>query len=354
MHIADWREIYPDIYKSYMSGAANFKSKDNLSHSHAILRQVSERSAGLWTGTNGRMGCLACKTADLIPLYEQYGDDFWAMDYMELRDDITDFWGCNLCHLEDPENTLTAASPSFKLLAGEYFDTLAPADAACGQCHSILGGYTRRLVNIPGQSLESLDPYRYGVGADGLMRAFTEDGDKLPTTKDGVEYFYAGHADVEMFQGTTHQSLGLTCASCHMPKVKNEAGKEFTSHDASGSPLANEAAMSYCLTCHKGQGIETTEAMVEFVKGKQGDLNTMHKAVQAKLDELHGLIVAGKVSEEVDKQARELYIKARWYQGYSNGDANVPGTKAPHAYALMVDYYKQADLAASEGIALFK
>lgn len=77
------------------------------------------------------------------------------------------------------------------------------------------------------------------------------------------------------------------------------------------------------------------------------------KEVQASLDKLHDLIVAGTTNPNVDKKARELYIKARWYQGYSNGDANVPGTKAPHNFSKMMDYLKQAKKVADEGIALY-
>jgi len=355
LHIADWKDKYPDQYKSYMSGAGDYKEKDGLAHSHAVLRQSAEvYPRGLYASTNAGMGCIACKSADINTLYEQYGDKVWTMKYEDLRDKVVDFYGCYSCHENNPEGTLTGASVSYRKLAGDYYKTLAPGDVACGQCHNALGGYTRRLAKIPGKNLDNLHPYRYGTDADAILKAFVEDGDKLPVDKDGVQYFYSGHPDVEIFQGSTHQSLGLTCASCHMPQQTNESGKQYTSHDASGSPLKNEAALKYCLTCHKSQGIESTDAMVKFVKGKQGDLVNANKDVQASLDKLHGLIVAGTTDTNVDKKARELYIKARWYQGYSNCDAQVPGTKAPHAFDKMNNYLTQAKKVADEGIALYK
>jgi len=139
-----------------------------------------------------------------------------------------------------------------------------------------------------------------------------------------------------------------------MPKQKNDSGKRYTSHDASGSPLTNETALKFCLSCHKSQGIESTEAMVKFVKGKQGQLVAIDKNAEASLKKLHDLIVAGTTKADVDKKARELYVRARWYRGYSNADANVPGTKAPHAFSLMMDYLKQANKVAEQGIALYK
>lgn len=353
MHIEDWKDVYPDVYASFMSGADDVKEKDGKSHSHAVLRQSAEAGDGLYATSDGGMGCISCKSADLNTLYDKYGEDVWGMKYEDLKEDVVDYWGCYLCHENDPGNTVTGASLSYQMLAKDYFDTLAPADAACGQCHNILGGYTRRLVSIPGQSLESLDPYRYGTDADAVIKAFLEDGDTLKVDEDGVEYFYAGHPDVEIFQGSNHQSLGLTCASCHMPTQENEDGEEYISHNASGSPLENDAALEYCLTCHKAQGIESKEAMVDFVKGKQGEMKGAYDEAQEYLDELHDLIVAGSGDEATDEQARDIYITARWYQGYANGDANVPGTKAAHAFDPMMDYYDMSIEKAKEGIALF-
>jgi len=199
LHIADWKDKYPDIYKSFMSGVYHSKDKDQKAHSHALLRQSAEsyHTPNLYSSANGGMSCVACKSADLNTLYKEYGEDVWSMKYMDLRDRVVDYWGCYSCHENDPERTLTGASVVYRKLAGDYFKTLAPGDAACGQCHNILGGYPRRLVRIPGQNIDNLKPYRYGTDADAIMKAFLEDGDKMPADKDGVKFFYAGHPDVK-------------------------------------------------------------------------------------------------------------------------------------------------------------
>lgn len=353
---AEWAASYPDEYASFMSGIGDVKGKDGKLHSHASLRQKCEKTGGgVYAATDGGAGCIACKSSAFNDLYDEYGEDLWSVSYKDIAADIDAYWDCYMCHENEPGTQVTGAIMSYRELVGDdYFNSLDPGDQACGQCHNILGGYTRRLAAVEGNDLTNLEPYRYGTDPDAIYKAFIEDGDTLKVDEDGVEYFYAGHPDVEIFQGSTHESLGLTCASCHMPSTQNEDGKAYTNHNASGSPLENEDALEYCLTCHKAQGIDDTEAMVKFVKDKQAESRAQYDAAQEKIDELHDLIVAGGVDDQTDKQAREIYIKARWYQGYANGDAGVPGSKVPHAADAMAGYYQQSIDTAEEGIALFE
>ena len=354
LRVSDLKNLYPDVYASYMAGNFAAKEKDGEPHSHAGLREAVESGTGIYETFNGGIGCLACKTSDLNRLYEKYGQDVWGMNYVDLAPEVIDYWDCYLCHQNDPMGTVGAMSLSYQELAGAYLHTLSPGDAACGQCHSIVGGYTRRLVSLPGQSLETLDPYRYGTHADAIIKAFLEDGDTLVRDSDGVEFFYAGHPDVEIFQGSNHQSQGLSCPSCHMITETNPiTGKQYISHDASGSPLASDTALKYCLTCHESQGITNIGDMSALVKSKQSALWDQSEAVGEKLKELHALIVAGSGDAKIDAEARQLYITARWYKGYADGDADVPGAKAVHAFNEMSDYYTDALALAKEGIALF-
>jgi len=362
MRTYDWKYIYPDIYMSYMAGAYVTKSKDGKPHAHVLLRQNSENNGagGVYNEKNGGIGCLACKTSDINRLYEAYGDDVWTMKYADIKDEfIKDlYWDCYICHQNDPENFTGAVSISWLVMAKDFNDTLSPSESACGQCHSIIGGYTRRLVRgestVPNQTINDLDPYRYGLDPYGLYKAFMEDGDALVVDKDGVENFWAGHPDIEIYQGSNHQRQGLECGSCHMPEVTTVNGEKYVWHGASYSPLENQAALQFCLTCHKSKGIEDTKAMVEFVRGKQAELKAMSDEVTALLEELHGLIVAGGLDAVKDREARDLYIMARWVRVYSDGTDMIRGAKAPLNYDLMAQYYKEAKELALEGIALFK
>lgn len=358
-HIADWKDKYPDVYNSFMSSCSEAGVKADLKyHSHALLRQSVETFGKMpiygSTIPNG-ISCLQCKSPDFNTLYAQYGDEVRQLKYLDVKDQIVDFWGCYTCHENDPEGTLTFALVAPNTIAKDFLSSLAPGEAVCGQCHNGTSEYLYNIANRPGNTdLTKFDPYRYGSDADALLKAIREDHVVKPVDKDGVEAYKGTHVSVEIFQGSNHQSLGLTCVSCHTPKETNADGEEYTSHNASASPLKNEVALNYCLTCHKSQGIESTEAMVEFVKGKQAELGAVVVDSQASIDKLHSLIVAGTKDASADQKARELYIKAYWYQTFSNGLAPTPGVKAAMNYNGLMSYYKQAKSLAEEGIALYK
>ena len=355
LYVSDLKDLYPDVYESYMAGLSTVKDKDGKPHSHAGLREAAENGEGLYRSFNGGIGCLACKTSDLNRLYLKYGPQVWDMKYEDIESEVIDYWDCYICHQNDPEHTVGAMALTYQVLAEDYLKTLSPGDASCGQCHSIIGGYTRRLVSLPGQSLETLDPYRYGTDADAIIKAFMEDGDTLVVDSENVEFFFAGHPDVEIFQGSNHQSQGLSCPSCHMvTEVNPKTGQQYINHNASGSPLTNDTALTYCRTCHKSQGIADNDGMVSFVKQKQKALQEQSDAVLAKLEELHALIVAGTDDPAIDRQARDLYVTAHWYRGYADGGVEIAGAKAAHAYEAMSAYYSSALAYAKQGIALYR
>jgi formate-dependent nitrite reductase cytochrome c552 subunit len=76
------------------------------------------------------------------------------------------------------------------------------------------------------------------------------------------------HPEAETFWGSKHEKLGLTCASCHMPKVKNSQGKTYTSHWAT-SP--RNYVKDTCGSCHGWTAEEAEyriDAVQNYVKGK--------------------------------------------------------------------------------------
>lgn len=359
IHIEDWKDKYPDVYNSFMRSVDSATVKDDGKyHSHALMRQSVETFAKMPIYSSAipyGISCLQCKSPDWNTLYAQHGDEARALKYLDVKDQVVDFWGCYSCHENDPEGTVTFANVTPNIVSGEFLKGLAPGEAVCGQCHNGTAEYLYNIANRPGNTdLTKFNPYRYGSDADALLKAIREDHVVKPVDADGVEAYRATHVTVEIFQDSNHQSLGLTCVSCHMPQETNAAGEKFTSHDASASPLKNEVALNYCLTCHKDQDIESTEAMVEFVKGKQAELATVVLDSQAAIDKLHSMIVAGTEDANIDQQARELYIKAYWYQTFANGVAPTPGVKAAMNYNGLMNYYQQAKAWAEEGIALYK
>jgi nitrite reductase (cytochrome c-552) len=352
--IADWKDVYPEIYDSYMSGRDVLKEEPSKgtdvtlrAHSHATLAETFSLICKQYSPRGPyRTSCLNCHSTDQHRYYEEYGDDAfnmqlggWDMLYADLRDTGRDveFWGCYQCHENDPENITRATNIMWNNAKTKTYD-FADGDAVCGQCHSI--PYTDNVNDL----------YRYGIDADSIAKAQLED----------YNYLMSVCTDVEIFQNSTHQSLGLTCVSCHMPTVTNEQGVTFTSHDASGSPLEKEESLKLCLSCHESQGIKSNAEMISFVEGKQADVAKAQQKLRIELAELEKTIAEMEAGVEADNgvvdndllaSLQDAYMWADYYLGYTIGGATTDGTLATHNYDQMLSLLSRGSALVKDALA---
>ena len=327
---ADWEYKYEDQFNSYIEAAWN---QTYRVRSHANLEALLNT-----TNNTNNPGCYSCKSSySMNALYDKYGDELWNMTYNQVRTKIGKFWSCSDCHKGDPGNkNVGAQGVIYPIMARDFFKKLAPADAACGQCHNILGGMTRRIVQLPQNvagGLKSLDAYKYGTGPQAIADIMYEFGDRLDSGGSGqtgvirnVRHFTAGHPDIEFYYlsadgvvataaagtgGSSHKNAGLRCVDCHMQMKTNAGGKEFRSHNASGpivlatsfttdagAPIAGnlQVNLDKCLECHTtnsvGSSARVTDraSMLTFFIGKKNDIKTLSETVRAKFYALASLI----------------------------------------------------------------
>lgn len=341
-----WAEAYPLEYGSYLEGADNEKTGPGYepgteitrAHSHALM----EQSMLDLSGDTEAVSCLSCHAAyDYRALYEEYGDEVASIPWSKIKSEHPNvqFWSCLQCHEEEPGGTLTTTSAWWKNAAADY--DFSDSDAVCGQCHG-MGNSQLGVYNAD----RTFDYYKYGLDVDDLYRASMElsdaNGSVMYDEATGMRMEgYGAEGTVEIFQNGTHQSLGMSCVSCHMPTDTDEDGATFTSHNASGSPLENPAALEYCLTCHEAQGISDADAMVEFVRDRQNELASAGTKFSASLDELYNTIVQMQgdetVSQDTLEKMMDAYEKAYFYQRYTGTWELFPvesnyGVKAAHNF----------------------
>ena len=356
-HIADWGEVYPLQTQSFLDGANNIEERDydNRSHSHALLAEEMEAFV---PNATYEVRCGGCHFSWFKEITDAHGTSTEVLDspMASYQDEFPDmeFWDCRTCHADDPANTLEPWNETFKAVSKSY--TFPVEDTVCGQCHAATS------ENLWETDWDAIDSYRNGVSAYGLFQTFLEseqegmskpvvDGEGGYITKydeeTGLKYYGGGSVvDLENFQGSNHQNLGMTCASCHMPQTTAEDGTVYTSHDASGSPLENPVALDYCLTCHKGQGIETREAMKEFVLGKEEELAEgqlwMRENLEVLKSDIADAIKSGNVDEATLDEARMAWSKGSWYLRYTYGhEGENVGKKAAHNFDQMMDLMQQ-------------
>ena len=300
--------------------------------------------------------CYACKsTAKFNELYDQYGNEAFGMQMDQEAMDFVggDFWGCGSCHEDGnaPAEGATSQSIFFNTILGDDGETLSDEDKACGQCHN--GTFITGKCVDP-EYFENARPFRYGFDADSLIRAQIEDGDL--GVEAGIPRGGGMHADMEVFQGSNHDINGLTCVSCHMPTLTAEDGTVFTDHDASQSPLENTASLELCLTCHKTQGIESTDEMIEMVRGKQAEAGELETELREKLDMLEEHIAeveaAGTADEATIKAMYDALTTADFYTEYCVGSYAEPGIKIAHNPTAIFDYLNRADKLIDDAMAM--
>ncbi len=298
------------------------------------------------TDTRERKGCYACKSSNFDEVYERDGAGIFSekIDDAFVQEMNGQIWNCTTCHDGDPaQNAPDAQLTYWTQLSRDAFQELDPQDRACGQCHNSLD-YRSRITDQ--ETMDTFSPYRYGFDVDSLYAAALEDGVSTVDEDTGIVLSCLDHPDVEVLQGSVHSELGMTCVSCHMPAMTDaESGEEFTYHNASESPLANETALEYCLTCHKSQGIESTEEMRQMVKSRQKEIEASVADYPDRFEAAYDAIKAakdtGSVSEDVLQQARDAYSKAEAYYHVAQG-GSVDGVKVAHNPEAVPGYYAQA------------
>lgn len=274
--------------------------------------------------------CLSCKTTKFNDMVAENG---WMAQLNSYDLDTlteSDMWDCMMCHadINDPAGTLGARAVGFKRVGGTLAQTLDPHQAVCAQCHTATGFWLDG-INDGKLDLDSdveIDPYKYGTDPGSmlkLLKEYADEDSKRYIDKDHGIYIYLSFTEphhVEIFQGSAMAEAGLNCTDCHMPTIAETDGTEFTSHDASGSPLDNMSSLKTCLNCHKSDEVKSVADMQAFAGAAQDRFNARKAELQTKLDGLKDAIVAADeagADQATLDAARQAYADATAYHSYT-------------------------------------
>lgn len=366
----DWIEAYPDQYATYLTdkwrdGGGGYKTEGQYNHTHYMLRQnMEDMFKTIEKDQPGYMKitCIACKSSAYNDLYEKYGEDTFELGLGEINldEEMEAAWDCEACHVSIDDLTVRPGISAWDELSEGAFDDQAPETLACAQCHNSWGNILKFAAGDErGLTVQDFHPYQYGYDADALYKEYAEDGSTRVQFDEetGLVNVNTTTYDVENFAGSVHQNLGLTCASCHMPKQENGQKQEFTSHNASGSVLENVTALEYCLTCHESQGVKSTDEMVEYVHAAQNEFADAKAEVDAMLETLEGKLLAaiedGSLDQATLNKARDDYNRATYYVSYAASYVHGrDGVKIAHNPEGMMSYVQQAKKMAEDSLTL--
>lgn len=304
--------------------------------------------------------CLNCKTNTIPDLLKAQGDAFWSSEFHQYRlnhEGSKHSIGCTNCHDPDKAMRLTITSvPLDEALKRQGKDWREASrdemrSLVCAQCHVEYYFETKdhgvaAKPHFPWdkgmnpeemyQFLSNGDPQRDGF--KGQFVDWTHAVSKTPMIK-------VQHPEFEMWSDGVHGAAGVSCADCHMPRVK--VGPATISSHHWTSPLkSDEMIRNSCMGCHSDKTPAFLKSRVEFHQEKTWtQLNiAQEKSVRAHEAVRRAMETPG-VDEKILAEAREMVRKGQWFWDYVSAE-NSAGfhnpTKALETLALSQQYSDEA------------
>lgn len=322
---ADWAEMYPDQYATYMENANNKDVGDYTEEPFYPQLQV------IWEGTpfshsydearshvyslddvraTGRdpqtANCLTCKSSEFI-LMQDKDPSLNAAAFADVSAMVKEPISCYDCHGNEPEAGTVVIRSYFLDALGSDVSQVKESALSCGQCHNeyYFYGDNKQVAN-PYTSLATATPE--------AVFAYTNEIGHTDYTnpRTGTEHIKVQHPEFETIYGGAMSSMakqGYACTDCHMAKSTTSAGDEYTNH-LWNSPLENaELLANNCSSCHAD--------LAGQVKGWQDETIAKEHVVADKLVELNNKLAdaveAGTMSEDQLNEIRALNRESQFY-----------------------------------------
>lgn len=228
--------------------------------------------------------CLACKSADYPAHVEKYGQKefdtkFWSEAVQKQNHPV----GCIDCH--DPDSadfSLRLSRPWLEeaiKAQGKQLSDFDMRSLVCAQCH------VEYYFQGPGTENKIVLPWDKGFRPEDALAVMDElKLSDFTHARTGAGLLKIQHPEFEFYQGSVHDKLGLTCVSCHMPRVKDAQGTEYTQHWLT-SPLKHMEPS--CQSCHNDISALRTrvETLQDEMRATAHEVGTeLEKAINALRD----------------------------------------------------------------------
>ncbi len=352
-HAASYKRNDEDTVMTEYKGSVNFRKNDNVNDLPKGYKYAQPYLKNLWLGYpfmyeyNEARGhtyaiedfleidrinryaekgglpatCWNCKTPQMVPWVEEYGDKFWAMDVNDFRekiDPIEDTIGCANCHNSETMELQLYSEPLKDWLArsGKDINNISRNEMrtlVCAQCH------VEYYFTEPnkGVSKKPVFPWDNGFGPEDMYEYFTAHGDGNVAGFEGQFYDWIHpvsqtpmvkmqHPEYETWIDSTHGAAGVSCADCHMPYVMGEDKKKMSSHWWT-SPL-KDAEMRACRQCHSDKSADYLRERVLYTQEKTYNQLLAAQEVSVKA---HEAIRLAMESEDKASNYNELITEAR-------------------------------------------
>ncbi|GAB6059100.1 ammonia-forming cytochrome c nitrite reductase subunit c552 [Desulfonatronum parangueonense] len=272
-----WKYCQPYLKNLWMGYPFSFEYNRARGHTYALhdlldidrINRYSEQ-AGLPTT------CYNCKSAKMIDWVNEYGDDFWAMEFHQFREemDLHDHTvGCANCH--DPRNmelriTSVPLDEALKQQGRDWRDASRNEmrSLVCAQCH-VEYYFQDKAHGPPGKPIF---PWALGMDPENIYEYYKDHG---YTDREGFENHFIDwthavsdtpmikiqHPEYEMSYDGFHGAAGVSCADCHMPYRRLDGNRKISSHLWTSPLKTTDGIQRACGQCH-------TDKNPEYLRGR--------------------------------------------------------------------------------------
>jgi len=292
--------------------------------------------------------CMYCKSSEIPALLAKYGDKFYTTPFSQIKQEVTHPITCSDCH--DPTNMeLRIGRPAVVDAMKRRGIDITHATRqemgtyVCAQCH------VEYFFN-PKDSGRVTFPWDKGVEPEQIYAYYQEQAfaDWTHPTS-GAKMLKTQHPEFELFQGSTHQANGLSCATCHMPLIKEGTAK-ISSHWWT-SPL--RTAEQSCGQCH-GQGADQLKQRILYTQDKvKAQMDVAGKTLESAHNTIGDVAKNTKADAKKLEEARALVREGQWYWDFIAADNSMGfhnPQKALDTLAKAIDRGNRATLAAKDAL----
>ncbi len=354
---AQWADAYPQHYASFMRTAEGSDPYDKLAanpfrvrawvglsfaedynaargHYYALIDQQQSRRT---RDHDVPAGCIHCHAAEAPLLLREFGwEGLHAMPYDRLRERLHHGSSCADCH-DTKTMALTITRPALRHalrargIDPDGLDRQAMRTYVCAQCH------VEYYFSAEGNQL--VFPWAQGTRLEDIERYFDAiDHSDWNHAETGAPLIKIQHPEYEHHSHGPHARLGVACADCHMPAIR-EAGRRFSDHWIR-SPLTQ--IENACLGCHRSGEAALQQRVVAIQDRTATLLGEAETALGALMDAIVEAMqadardAAGEaVSDEALAAARRAHRRAQMRWDFVDAE-NSTGFHAPRETARLL------------------
>ncbi|TVR01107.1 MAG: ammonia-forming cytochrome c nitrite reductase subunit c552 [Desulfovibrionales bacterium] len=311
-----WKYCQPYLKNLWMGYPFSFEYNRARGHTYALhdlldidrINNYSEK-AGLPST------CYNCKTTKMVEWIPKYGDDFWAMEFHQFREevDMDDHTiGCATCHDPQTMDLRITSVPLSEALERQGKDWREASrnemrSLVCAQCHVEYYFQDAKF----GAPAKPIFPWDLGMNPEDMYEYYKDHGS---TTREGFEGHFIDwthpvsdtpmikiqHPEYEMWYDGPHGAAGVACADCHMQYRRLDGNRKISSHLWTSPLKSPESIQSSCGQCHADKSPEYLKERVIYSQERTWEQ----------------LLVA----QELSVKAHEAVRLANEYAGYKRAD----------------------------------